>query len=390
MTTTERPRALEQDAEPTTLQERPYHERVQEKESVPYYEPWLGDEELAEVTDVIRNNWISEGPKTVEFERRMAEIWEVKHAIAVSNATAGLIICVKALGIEAGDEIIAPAFTFIATVNAISLAGATPVLVDVDRRTFNIDTDAIEAAITPRTKAIMPVHLYGQTADIGAVMEIARKHNVRVIEDTAQGLGVRFEGKTVGSFGDFGCLSFFADKSLTTGEGGIVLTNSDELATEINYWKNDGRLERGLYFHRKVGYNFRTTDLQSAVGLGQLKKIETIMENKRKNEDRYKQHLADVPEVQFPYVDPRGVRVPHRVNILVDDPQSLMEYLAEQGVGCRRFYVPVHQQPCYDFKGAFPNADWAYDHGLSLPSFPTLRDDQLEYVSAKIRDYYGK
>ncbi|MFQ6019154.1 MAG: DegT/DnrJ/EryC1/StrS family aminotransferase [Dehalococcoidia bacterium] len=372
------------------ITESPYHERIKAKESIPYYQPWLGEEELAHLTDVIRNDWISEGPKTAEFERRIAQAWGVKHAIAVSNCTAALIISLKALGIGEGDEVIAPAFTFIATINAIRLAGVTPVLVDIDARTFNIDPDQIEAAITSRTKAIVPVHLYGQAADMERIMSIAHRHGLHVIEDTAQGVGVRFLDRSVGSFGDFGCLSFFADKSLTTGEGGVVLTNSDELATEIQYWKNDGRLERGLYYHYRIGYNFRVTDLQMAVGLGQMDKLEAIVQRKLRNERLYRQCLADVEEVAFPYEDPRGDRVPHRVNILVDDPEALAERLAKEGIGCRRFFIPINQQPCYNgaFAGSFPNAEVAYSRGLSLPSSPLLREEQIAHVSEQIRAYF--
>lgn len=371
------------------LTESPYYQRIQAEEPIPYYEPWLGEEELAHLADVMRNKWISEGPKTAEFERRIAQTWGVKHAVAVSNCTAGLIISLKALGIGEGDEVIAPAFTFIATVNAIRLAGVTPVLVDIDPRTFNIDPNQIEAAITPRTKAIMPVHLFGQAADMERIMPIAQRHGLHVLEDAAQGVGVRFQGRSVGSFGNFGCLSFFADKSITTGEGGAVLTNSDELATEIQYWKNDGRLERGVYHHYRIGYNFRVTDLQMAVGLGQLEKLETIIRCKQRNEQLYKQYLADVDEVEFPYEDPRGLRVPHRINILLDDPESLVNYLASEGIGCRRFFPPIHQQPCYDgaFAGPFPNAEMVYARGLSLPSSPLLGEHQIAYVCDRTRAY---
>ena len=372
-----------------TITERPYHERIKAKESIPYYEPWLGEEEMAHLADVLRNQWISEGPKTAEFEGRIAQLWGVKHAIAVSNCTAALIISLKALGLGEGDEAIAPAFTFIATVNAIRLAGLTPVLVDIDPRTFNIDADQIEAAITPRTKAIVPVHLFGQAADMERIMPIAQGYGLRVVEDAAQGVGVKFLDRSAGSFGDFGCLSFFADKSITTGEGGVVLTNSDELATEIQYWNNDGRLERGLYYHYRIGYNFRVTDLQMAVGLGQLEKLEAIIQRKQRNEQLYKQYLADVEEVEFPYEDSRGVRVPHRINILLDEPQGLVDYLASEGIGCRRFFHPIHQQPCYQgaFAASFPNAERAYARGLSLPSSPLLTQDQIAFVCDKIRTY---
>jgi perosamine synthetase len=221
------------------------------------------------------------------------------------------------------------------------------------------------------------------------IMLIAHRRGLRVVEDAAQGVGVKFLGRSVGTFGDFGCLSFFTDKSITTGEGGVVLTNSDELATEIQYWKNDGRLERGLYHHHRIGYNFRVTDLQMAVGLGQIDKLDAIVHRKLHNEQLYKKYLADVEEVEFPYEDPRGVRVPHRINILLDDPEGLTNYLASDGIGCRRFFHPVHQQPCYKgaFTGSFPNTERTYARGLSLPSSPLLTEEQIAYVCEKITTY---
>ena len=372
--------------------EQPYHVRIKEKETIPYYEPWLGEEELAHLTDCIRNNWISEGPKTAEFERQIAQIWGVKHAIAVSNCTAGLIISLKSLGIGQGDEVIAPAFTFLSTINAIYLAGATPVLVDVDARTFNMDPEQLEGAITSKTKAIIPVHLFGNAAEMDKVMAVSQKHDLRVVEDAAQSVGVRFDGKPAGSFGDFGNISFFTDKTITTGEGGIVLTDSDDLATEIQYWKNDGRIERGVYHHERIGYNFRVTDLQMAVGLGQLEKMDTIIHRKQENERLYKQYLADLEEVEFPYVDPRSTRVPHRVNILIDDPASLETHLRDHGIGCRRFFYPIPQQPCYKgmFLDNFPNANQAFNRGLTLPCSPLLQESQIAQVCGQIRDYFAE
>lgn len=371
-------------------EEIPYYEyqrRIKE-EKIPYYESWIGEEELAQVTEVIRANWVSEGVKTREFEQRLAEIFGVKYSLAVSNCTAALIISLTAMGIGRGDEVIAPDFTFIASINAIRLAGATPVLVDINPQTFTIDPDAAEAAITPKTKAIMPVHLYGQAAEIDRICAIAEKHGLRVIEDTAQGLGVKFRDQPVGSFGDVSCLSFFADKSITIGEGGLVLTNSEDLFKELLMLKNDGRLERGIYLHDRVGYNFRITDLQAAVGVAQLNKLDTIIHRKRGNEELYRQLLADVNGVELPYRDPRCFGVPHRVNILVDDPESLQRYLAQKGIGSRRFYYPVHRQPCYNISAHFPNTEHVYSRGLSLPSAPTLAESQIEFVSAKIKDYF--
>jgi len=364
-----------------------YHE-YQKKigaEKIPYYEPWIDEEELAQVTEVIKANWVSEGGKTREFEDRIAALFGVKHALAVSNCTAGLIITMKALGIGAGDEVIAPAFTFIASVSTIKLAAATPVLVDVDARTFNIDPELVERAITPRTKAIIPVHLYGQAADIEAITAIARRHNLFVIEDAAQGMGVKFNGTPVGTSGNAGCLSFFADKSITLGEGGVVMTNSDELASELLMLKNDGRPERGIYYHDRIGYNFRITELQAALGLAQLSKLDAIVERKRRNESLYRDLLADVEGVELTYRDPRSFTVPHRINVLVDDPEGLEEALARDGIGCRRFFYPIHKQPAFSMSASFPIAESLFRRGFSFPSSPLLTEEQIRFICARTK-----
>jgi len=363
-----------------------YEERIK-SEKIPYYEPWLGEEELAQLTEVIRANWISEGAKTREFESRLAQLHGTRYALAVANCTGGLIIALKALGIGAGDEVIVPTFTFIASVSSVRLAGATPVLVDVDARTATIDPAAVERAITPRTKAILPVHLYGQAADMEAVMAIAERHRLAVIEDAAQGLAVKFRDRPVGSFGAIGCLSFFTDKSITLGEGGAVLTNSDSLYEELLMLKNDGRLERGMYVHDRVGYNLRITELQAAVGVAQLGKLDTIVRRKRANEELYRRRLQAVPGLEFTYRDPRCFVVPHRVNVLVDDPEALIAHLEANGIGSRRFYLPVHLQPSFDIKGDFPNAEDLYRRGLSLPSAPTLTEEQIAFVCDKVREF---
>ncbi len=357
------------------------------REKIPYYEPLLGDEEIAQLTEVIRSNWVSEGAKTREFEAKIAELAGTKHGLTVSNCTAGLIIAMKALGIGEGDEVIAPDFTFIASTNSIRLAGATPVLVDIDPKTFTIDPLLAEQAITPRTKAILAVHLYGQAADMERLPALARRRGLSLIEDAAQGLGVRFNGQPVGSFGEMGCFSFFADKSITLGEGGVICTNRDDLIDELLMLKNDGRTERGTYLHPRVGYNFRITELQAAVGLAQLSKLEFIIERKRRNLFLYRELLDDVSGVELPDLDPRCFVVPHRINILVDDPEELKVHLYGAGVGTRRFFMPIHQQPCYNWPGRFSHAEKAFARGLSLPSHPTLKEEQIRYICAQILEF---
>lgn len=362
------------------------------KKIIPNTEPWVGKEELEEIAQSIKAKWISGGPKVKEFQEKIAKLCHVKHGIAVCNGTQAIYVGLKILGIGPRDEVIVPDFTFIATANAVVWAGAKPVFVDVDKKTFNIDPLKIEKAITKRTKAIMPVHIYGQAARMPEIMRIARKHKLLVIEDAAQGIGVTFNKKPVGSFGQVGCLSFYADKILTTGEGGMVLTNSDELAKKAIILLNQGRTGRGWYTHDYLGYNFRMTDLQAAVGLAQLKKLPVIIKKRKRNEKLYQKYLAEVSEVEFPYVDPRGFRVPWRITILVSNPQALLEFLDKKGIKANRTFGPLHSQPCYKnyrTKEAFPNATFAFDRVLRLPSATGLTEEEIRYVCEKIKEFYS-
>lgn len=354
-------------------------------EYIPQFEPWLGDEELALLTECIRDNWITGGKKVKEFEQQIAELCDVKYAIACCNGTLALYMGLKALGVGRGDEVIVPDFTFIASANSVIMAGAKPVFVDVDRQSFNIDPKRIGWAITQGTKAIMPVHIYGQSADMDAIMDLARKYNLKVIEDAAQGIGVTFNGKPVGGLGDVGCLSFYADKTITTGCGGMVLTNDSELADRCLRLAHQGNLSKGQYIHETIGYNLRLTDLQAAVGLAQLSKLPTIISSKKRNEVLYRELLENI--VEFPHIISQCFNVPFRIVILVDDPDQLSNYLDEQHIGTKRVFYPLHMQPCYNTGGEYPATEYIYNRGLALPSSANLTEEQIEYVCEKIKGY---
>jgi len=357
---------------------------------IPQYEPYIGEEELAQLAEVVKTNWITEGKKTGEFEREIAEYCGVKYAVAVCNGTMALYVALKSLGIGEGDEVIVPDFTFIASANAVKLTGATPVLVDVDPRTFNIDPFCVLPYITASTKAIMPVHIYGQAADMDEMLKIKAEYGVYIIEDAAEAIGVKFNGKHVGSFGDAGCLSFYGNKTMTTGEGGIVLTNNDKIAEKCYMLKNYGRKQKGIFLHEDIGYNFRLTDLQAAIGLAQLSKLGKILEIKHTNEHIYRENLSGISGVRFPYIDSRCNPVPWFINILVDDPQSLGEFLSKEEIETRRFFYPLHMQPCYNIKRQFPNSEYVYERGLSLPSSVLLSEEQIKYICNKIKLFIEK
>jgi perosamine synthetase len=354
-------------------------------------EPWIGEEELQQVIEVIKSTWLTEHEKTVQFERVFAEFVGAKHAVAVNNATGGLFVCLKALDIGPGHEVIVPALTFVATINSVIMAGAEPVLVDIDPTTFNMDPCVLEAAITPKTKAIMPVHLYGQAADMEAILAIARRHGLYVIEDAAQGVGVKFRGRHVGTWGDLACFSFFGNKTMTTGQGGMITTNQDVLAEKCLLIKNHGRTGRATFIHDHIGYNFCFSELQAAIGLAQMSKLDRILAGKQRNLQIYREQLQAIEQILFPEIDPRCEAVAWFSNILVDDPQALADHLWQQDIQTRRFFYPIHRQPCYlgRFRNEFPHAEKAYARGLSLPSSANLTEDLLLFICKHIKAFYA-
>jgi perosamine synthetase len=358
---------------------------------IPQVEPWIGEEELQQVIDAIKSTWLTENQKTVQFEQMFAALVGAKHAIAVNNATGGLFVCLKALDIGTGDEVIVPSLTFVATVNSVIMAGAEPVLADIDPKTFNMDPNTIEAAITPKTKAIMPVHLYGQAADMEAIFSVAHRRGLQVVEDAAQGVGVKFRGQHVGIWGNLACFSFFGNKTLTTGQGGMITTNDDVLAEKCLLIKNHGRTTRATFIHDHIGYNFCFSELQAAIGLAQMSKLDRILAGKQRNLEIYRAQLKEVAQIRFPEIDPRCEAVAWFSNILVDDPQALADYLWQRAIQTRRFFYPIHRQPCYRrrFSNTFPHAEQVYERGLSLPSSATLQHETLLFVCENIKAFYA-
>jgi len=357
-------------------------------EKIPHYEPTIGDKEKEYVNDVLTNNWFSEGKYTRLFEKGISKFCNVGHALALCNGTAALILGFKALGLGKGDKIIVPTFTHPADVNSIFAIGAEPVFCDIDPKNYSIDPNKLVDCIDDKTKAVLVVHLYGFAVNMKKVMEIAKSKKIYVIEDCAQALGVKYHNQNVGTFGDFGMLSFFADKTITTGEGGILITNNEKIIEEVNIYKHDGRRERGIDIIERAGYNFRITELQTAIGFAQLESLPLFIDKKIKNNKLYKQYLSEIDSVFFPVEDNETYRIPHRVIIEVDDPESLKLFLSKKGIGCRRFYIPMHTQPYIKMKGNFPNSQKAYEKGLCLPSFPMLSEAQIQYVCENIFEYY--
>lgn len=359
---------------------------------VPEFSPVLQKEELFSVMESIEDNWITEGKKTKALEEALAEFTGARHVIMMPNGTLAIFAALKVLGIGPGDEVIVPDFTFFGTASAVILTGAKPVLVDVDEYDFNISVASAELAITDRTRAILPVHMYGQSCDMQAVTSLAKRHNLFVVEDAAQGMGVTFGERHVGTLGDIGCVSFFADKTMTTGEGGALFVNDDRLAEECVYFKNQGRLHRGSFVHERVGYNFRITDLQAAIGVAQFDRLATTIERKLALRDAYYTRLPECPGVRFVRDNGFGDIVPFRVNILVDDPEGLSAYLKQRGIQTRRFFYPLHLQPSLNSDNCVVpfkpiSSIRLFEQGLMLPSGLDLSDEQIDYVCAAIQSF---
>lgn len=357
-------------------------------------EPYVGQEELSNLIRVIENKWLTEGPFSKEFLSVIKEFTGSKHALLTNNGTLALYLALKAVGIKADDEVIVPDFTFNASGSSVVFAGGKPVFIDVDENTFNIDVEKIEGLITSRTKAIMPVHVYGQSADMDPILKLAEKHQLKIIEDAAQGYGVFYKGSHTGTLGDVGTISFFADKTVTTGEGAVILTNSDAVYDNLRYLRNQGRLSSGSFIHEEMGMNFRVTDLQSAVGVAQLKKFRNIEKIKSNHFSTYKELLGGMPEIEFQKEVEYSNIVPFRASIKVKDPSHLMSYLDDHGIQIRGFFYPLHRQPCFNYLGYkendFPVTNKLNASGLCLPVHCGLSKDDILYVCDMIKEFYAQ
>jgi len=356
------------------------------------FSPQIGKAETVKVIETLEDNWVTEGKKTQQLEAMLADYLGCKRVVMVPNGTLALFAALKVLGVGPGDEVIVPDFTFFGSASAVVLTGAKPVLVDVDELDGNISVEAARAGLSDRTKAVLPVHIYGQSCDMPAVMEFAQRNNLLVVEDAAQGMGVTCGDKHVGTFGDIGCMSFFADKTMTTGEGGALLLNDEQLAKQCTYFKNQGRLHRGTFVHRHMGYNFRITDLQAAIGVAQLERVDDTISRKQALRVSYGRRLDGCPGLRLPEENGFGKVVPFRVNILVDDPEGLSEFLAQRGIATRRYFYPLHLQPALIDGNSIVrrkpiNSIRLFEAGLMLPSGLDLSESQLDHVCACIEEY---
>ena len=362
----------------------------------------LAGNELKYVTEAVSTGWISSsGEFVTEFEKQFAAYCGCKYGVAVCNGTIALHLALIGAGIGKGDEVILPTFTMIASAFAICYVGATPVFVDADKDTWNIDVTKIEEKITPRTKAIMPVHIFGKMCDMDAICALAKKYNLKVIEDAAEAHGAMYHGKKAGSFSDIAGFSFFANKNITTGEGGMVVTNNKEMFDRARYFKNvcfplDGPRN---YQHDDIGYNYRMSNLVAAIGLAQVEKADDYRSMRIRNHYMYKKYLSDVPGVIFQSEPSADCLDVCWMNSIVVDPSKyghtkseLIAYLKDNGIDTRLLFTGMHKQKALkeygcDCSGDYPICEWLTENGLYLPSSSSLAEEKIQFISSVIRNF---
>ena len=356
---------------------------------VPIAKPIIGDKEIENVVEVLKSGMIAQGPKVEEFEQKFAEWVGADYGIAVNSGTAALHTALLACDIGEGDEVITTPFTFIASGNSIVYTGARPVFADIDLKTYTLNPEKIEGLITENTKAIMPVQLYGQSANMDRINEIAELYGLIVIEDAAQAHGATCNGKKVGSIGDMSCFSFYPTKNMTTSEGGIITTDDEDLAEAARIFRAHGASIR--YHHGEIGYNFRMTDIAAAIGLAQLEKIDEFNDKRIANAEYLNQGLKDVDGVVTPYCAYGSKHVYHQYTILVEkgDRDDWVDIINDCGVGTGIHYpIPLYNQPIYrslGLDGDCPNAEFAADNVISLPVHPSLTKEDLDLVIEAVK-----
>ena len=364
---------------------------------VPVNEPLLDGKEQEYLIECIRTGWISsEGPFVKQFEEKLASFVGRKHGVAVCNGTVALELAMAALKLEPGSEVIMPTFTIISCASAIVRLGCVPVLVDCDPATWNMDVGQVEAKITERTRAIMVVHIYGLPVDMNPLLELAEKHGLKIIEDAAEMHGQTYDGRPCGSFGDVSTFSFYPNKHITTGEGGMVLTDDDALASRARSLRNLCFQPERRYVHEELGYNFRMTNLQAALGVAQLERVDDFIKRKRRMGHLYTELLADVPYIRLPLI-----RTSYADNIywvygivlgdeLPCQAETVMGLLGKQGIATRAFFWPMHEQPVFKKMGLFsgetyPIAERLGRRGFYLPSGLALSQDDIHYVADALK-----
>lgn len=362
---------------------------------IPVASPDISKYEWNLVRKCLATGWISSIGKFVEiFEEEFSNFCGVKYGIATSSGTASLHLALATIGIKRGDEVIVPSLTFVATANAVSFTGARPVFADIKPENWNIDPEDVVKKITKRTKAIIAVHLYGHPAEMDTLKTIAEKNGLYLIEDAAQGHGAEYKGRKVGSFGDIACFSFYGNKIITTGEGGMLITNNKKFAIRARFLKDQAMSSKKKYWHSEIGFNYRMTNLQAAVGVGQLKRIDRIIEKKRKVAFMYNEYLGGIPAITIPPELPEVKSVYWMYSILIN-PKAIgrgrmMKLLAKRGIDTRPFFYPLNRLPMYCNSCRCPVAEDISRRGINLPSSSSLSGKEIYFISNTIKKIVQK
>ncbi|MBE3573593.1 MAG: DegT/DnrJ/EryC1/StrS family aminotransferase [Moorella humiferrea] len=373
---------------------------------IPLSRPDITEKEINLVNEVLHSTFLAMGPKMLEFEEAVASYVGRKFAVAVNSGTSGLHLLIKAYGIGEGDEVITTPFSFIASSNCILYERARPVFVDIEPETGNIDPELIESAITPRTKAILPVDAFGQPARLDVIRDIARRHGLVVIEDACEALGSEYKGERTGSgsFADAAVFAFYPNKQITTGEGGMIVTDDARVAGLCRSLRNQGRGEGGLWLnHERLGYNYRLDELSAALGLAQMGRIEEIIAKRQQVAELYNQRLAQIPGIRLPYIAPEVTRMSWFVYVIrvgVDEPapakqaavrERVMQRLQAAGIGCRPYFTPIHLQPFYRSQfgyreGDFPVTEAFGRTSIAIPFHNNLTAVEVDYVASTLAE----
>lgn len=359
---------------------------------IPLSAPDITEQDIEAVTSVLRTSSLSQGPKVREFERAISAYIGASDTIAVSSGTSGLHLCIRALGISEGDEVLVPSFAFIAVANAVRYENAAPVFVDIEPKTLNLDPNKLEQAINPRTRAIIVVHTFGCPAELTSILQIARRHGLFVIEDACEAIGAEYEGRKVGALGDVGVFAFYPNKQITTGEGGAVVTNRREIALKVRRLRNQGRDESEEWFqHIEVGYNYRISDINCAMGIEQLKRIDSILDKREAIARKYSRILSAVPDLILPPMALSLRKISWfvyvvRLNDRFDEVQRnrIVDSMRSQGIALGRYFAPIHLQPIHQSlaakKADLPVTEFHASRCLALPFFNRIREEEIEEV----------
>lgn len=372
--------------------------RMDSTERIPMSAPVIIEEDVQAVAEIVRSGRLALGPKTEEFEKRIAEYVGVKHAVAVSSGTAALHLLVRALGLGPSDEVLVPSFTFVASVNVLLYEGATPVFVDIEPETYNLDPEDLERKITKHTKAIMVVDVFGHPAEWDEIVRIAKKHNLRIIDDSCEALGAEYKGKKLGQFGDAAAFAFYPNKQMTTGEGGVIVTDNQEIARLCRSLRNQGRGEMGAWLeHERLGYNYRMTEMSAALGVSQLSRIDVLLAKRERVARMYTERLSGLDFVRPPAVRPH-VRMSWFVYVVTLGAglhrDRVMAALADQGIPSRGYFSPVHLQPYVRAQlgtreGTLPVTEEAARRTVALPFHGNMTVDEVDTVVEALKRACG-